>query len=260
MRLDEIVIRTVGVTKRFGGLKAIDNLTMELHHGEILGIIGPNGAGKTTLFNLITGFIRPTTGKIFYKGTDTTTLKPSAKAKRGLVRTFQNTVLFSSQTVLENVNIGHQMSAEGFCRTIWNGRGSKNSEERIQEKSIRILEYMDLLPLKNELAGSIPHGHQRALGIAIALAANPEVLLLDEPMAGLNPEETISMIQKVRRLRDSDGITIMLVEHAMRAAMGLSDRIVVLNFGTTIAEGTPEEIQADPLVIQAYLGKKRWYK
>jgi len=242
------------VTKYFSGLAAVNEVDMEVNKGEIAGLIGPNGAGKTTMFNLITGTFHPTRGKLVFKGADITRLKPSQIAARGIARTFQASTLFSLRTVWENVLVGcHLRFNAGFTRVLVNTPFARSEEEEMRQKSLEIIESMGLSSVKEEYAQNLPHGHQRILGICLALAANPELLLLDEPAAGLSPEETSTMMGRIRGLRDK-GITILLVEHNMKAVMNTCDRIVVLNYGEKIAEGSPEEIKENKDVIEAYLG------
>lgn len=243
------------LSKHFGGLAAVDKVDMEIREGEILGLVGPNGAGKTTLFNLITGFFRPTRGKVIFKEDDITGLKPNQIAKKGIVRTFQaSNALFQQRTVWENVLIAcHLQFKAGFLRVLLNTPFARQEEEEIRRKALEVIEIMGLSPVKNEYAQNLPHGHQRMLGVCLALAANPELLLLDEPVTGLTAEETSTFMGRVRELRDK-GITVLLVEHNMRAVMGTCDRIVVLNYGKKIAEGSPQEIRKNEDVIEAYLG------
>jgi branched-chain amino acid transport system ATP-binding protein len=246
-----------GLVKNFGGLTAVDGLDFEVQAGEILGLIGPNGAGKTTVFNLISGFLPPSQGEILFKGEDISGSKPHVIAKKGIVRTFQQTTLFDSKTVLENMLVAfHLASQSGFWAAVLDSSEIRNKEKQIHSKAIEILEFMRLSHLKDEVASSLPHGHQRSLGIAMALAATPELMLLDEPVTGMNPEETEAMMGLIRRVREQ-GVTILLVEHDMRAVMGLCERITVLNFGQKITEGTPDEIKEDQQVIEAYLGTRR---
>ena len=242
------------LSKHFGGLAAISELDLDVNKGEILGLIGPNGAGKTTLFNVISGVYAPTRGKVIFKGEDISSAKPYQVAAKGIVRTFQAAILFQEATVLENVLVGQYLQQEAnILGAIFNIPSARSKEENLQQRVMGILEFMGLASLTNELAKNLPHGHQRALAISISLAANPELLLLDEPVTGMNPTETLTMITKIQKIRDS-GVTIAIVEHDMKTVMGLSDRIVVLNYGRKIAEGLPERIRENRDVIEAYLG------
>jgi len=249
------LLEVTGLSKYFGGLAAVDNVSMEAYQGEILGLVGPNGAGKTTLFNLITGFFRPSRGRIVFKGKNVTGHKPNRIAENGIVRTFQTAnTLFQMRTVRENVLIAcHLQYRAGFLRVLLNTPFARREEQETEQKALELIEVMGLSPVKDEYAGNLPHGHQRMLGVCLALAANPQLLLLDEPVTGLTAEEISPFIGRLRELRDS-GITVLLVEHNMRAVMGGCDRIIVLNHGRKIAEGSPEEIRSNEEVIEAYLG------
>ena len=248
------LLKLNGVTKRFGGLVAVNDFDMDVNEGEIRALIGPNGAGKTTCFNLISGFYPVTSGKISYQGEDITHLKPHQIAKRGLVRTFQLTVLYMDFTVLRSVMVArHLHSGLNTGKQLLGISGNKEKENEL--KSLEIIEFLGLGDLKYELAWNLPHGHQRALGIALALATEPKLLMLDEPVTGMTPVETEHMMELIKKVRDS-GVTILLVEHDMKAVMGLSDQITVMDFGEKIAEGTPEEIARNEMVIEAYLGKE----
>ncbi len=244
-----------GLSKYFGGLAAISELDLEVNEGEIRGIIGPNGAGKTTLFNVISGVYQPTKGKITYQGKEISGLKSSEIAEIGVVRTFQRTALLHDFTVMGNVSVARHLQAKtGLFRTIFGT--TRRIERENQEKALEIIDFMGLSDLTDELADNLPHGHQRALGIAIALAPEPKLLMLDEPVTGMNPTETQLMTDIIRKVRDELGMTILLVEHDMKVVMGLCDKISVLNFGKKLAEGLPEEIQENTDVIEAYLGGK----
>lgn len=223
-------------TKHFGGLAAVSGLDMEVNEGEIRGLIGPNGAGKTTVFNTMTGFERLTSGKVIFREEDITRFRPSAIAKRGVVRTFQLASVFKDFSVLKNVEVACHLHPEGAA-----------------QKATKLLEFVGLAHLKDELAINLTHGQQKALGIAIALAAEPKLLLLDEPATGLNPEEVSTMMDMITKIRDQ-GITMIVVEHHMRVIMGITDTVTVINFGMMIAEGSPEEVCKNKEVIEAYLG------
>lgn len=244
------------LTKYFGGLAAVKDLTFDVNEGEILALIGPNGAGKSTVFNLITSYLNPTTGTVTFQGQNITDLKTPRIAHLGVVRTFQETNVYRDMTVLRNVWIANHL----HCRAsdwghFFYSRQARQDEREVQKRSLELLEYFGLSSFKDEIARSLPHGHLRALEIAMGMAADPKLLLLDEPFTGMNPEETDQAMKMVRGIRDR-GVTILLVEHDMRAVMGMSDRIVVINFGQKLAEGKPVEIQHNELVIEAYLGKE----
>jgi branched-chain amino acid transport system ATP-binding protein len=251
-----MILKIENVSKHFGGLAALSDLSFQIKPGEILGLIGPNGAGKTTLFNVISGFFPLTSGRVIFKGADITGLRPDQIARMGLVRTFQGTNLFKHKTVLENLIIAHHLQVKAnFWELLLNNVRAKSDETTARQNSLHILEYMNLMDLKDELAQNLPHGYQRALGVAIAMAARPRLLLLDEPITGMNPEESRKFIDLIRGLQDR-GITLMVVEHDMKVIMGLSQRIIVLNYGRKIAEGIPQEIQKNQEVIEAYLGSE----
>lgn len=240
------------LSRRFGGLTAVDNLSFAVEAGTIHGLIGPNGAGKTTTFNVISGFYRPTGGRVLYDGRDISGMKTHAIAALGLVRTFQATTLFHELSVFENVLVGCQLTARTDLFSVVVG-AKREREAAARERVGRILDFMGLAELAGETCANLPHGLQRALGIAVALASEPKLLMLDEPFTGMNPEETRRMMALIRQVRDS-GVTILLVEHDMQAVMGLCERITVLNFGALLAEGDPDAIRANPQVVEAYLG------
>ncbi|MFQ5984448.1 MAG: ABC transporter ATP-binding protein [Alphaproteobacteria bacterium] len=246
------VLEVERVSKRFGGLAAVDELSFRVEEGEIRGLIGPNGAGKTTTFNIISGYYPPTSGQIFYRGQKISGLKASEIARLGLVRTFQSTTLFHEFTVLQNVLVGCHLHAKVGVMGALLGT-TREVERRAEDKALEILAFIGLSERKDDLAMNLPHGLQRALGVAVALAADPRLLLLDEPFTGMNPEETRQTMALVEKVRDR-GVTLLVVEHDMQAVMGLCEKITVLNFGRLLAEGSPEEIRTNEQVIEAYLG------
>jgi branched-chain amino acid transport system ATP-binding protein len=242
------------VSKHFGGLAAVDGLSFTVARGSIVGLIGPNGAGKTTAFNVITGQLPATRGEVRLNGRTITGLPPYEIARMGLVRTFQSTVLYADSSVLENVLRGCAIVRRaGFWSSLVGSHAAAEDEVETRAWAEEVIRFVDLEAAASELARNLPYGHQRALGIAIALATRPDLMLLDEPVAGMNPEETARTARLIRRVNEA-GTTIVVVEHDMSFVMGLCGRIVVMNYGRKIAEGSPDEIRNDPAVVAAYLG------
>lgn len=250
------ILETRDIGIQFGGLKAVDNVNFKAEEGEITALIGPNGAGKTTLFNLIAGFYQPTSGKVYFKGQDITSLKPYQRTRIGLARTFQNINLFKDMSVMDNALVGqHCRMTYDPITAMLSLPAKRKQEKQSREDIMKILDFMGLANVANEKAGSLSYGMQKNLEIARAMATSPELLLLDEPASGLNTQELDQLSQRVLRMRDM-GITVVLIEHKMDVVMNISHKIMVLNFGECIAFGTPEEISADQQVIEAYLGKE----
>jgi branched-chain amino acid transport system ATP-binding protein len=251
----DVVLSVEQVGVQFGGLVALSDLNFAVGEGEIVSLIGPNGAGKTTAFNIMTGFLDPTKGTVTYRGTGLNGLKPHQVAELGLIRTFQRTSVFPRDTVFDNLMIGlHRQGRVSLLDALLGLPRARSSERAQRERVTELIRWVGLEARADDLAGSLSYGAQRLVGVALALAAQPSMLLLDEPVSGMNASETHSFVQLIRGIRDR-GVTILLVEHDMPMVMSVSDRIVVLNYGRIIAEGPPDTIRNDPAVIEAYLGQ-----
>lgn len=251
------LLKATKLSKVFGGLRAVSNFEVDIAPGELVGLIGPNGAGKTTAFNLLTGVYEPTEGQIEFDGQSVVGLKPYQITQRGIARTFQNIRLFADLSVLDNVKIAYHFHVKyGLLESMLRIGRYHREEAEIEEKAIRFLEIFQLADKKDEIAKNLPYGEQRRLEIARALAAQPKLLLLDEPAAGMNPQETQQLMEMIRWIKKEFNLTILLIEHDMSLVMGVCERIYVLDYGSIIAQGTPQEIKNNPRVIEAYLGEE----